>query len=288
MRGVFTAAYLAKLEEILDVRVADSVDLIAGTSTGGIIALGLADRRPAREMLDLYVEHGKRIFGRPRRVRRLTGPLYDRKHLDALLYQRFGDKVLNELDRPVCVAAHELVSGVTRVFKTDHASGLVAGQRWPVWKVAAATAAAPTYFAPVQLADQDSHIDGGVWANNPAMMAITEAVAYFDVGLEQVRMLSVGTASSAFRVASHDVARRMGLIGWLSQGRELLLGGGVVHASDRQARLLLGESRYVRIDDRRSDAIRMDDWRRALPLRELGEQQARLTSGRVAELLGIR
>lgn len=288
MRGVFTAGCIAHLEHLLDVRLSDHVELLVGTSTGGIIALGLAAGRSGEEMLEFYRQHGQTIFSNPRRLRRATGPKYDREALDTGLREEFGETtVLNELRVPVCIVAHELVAGTTRVLKDDHHGELAGGADRLVWKVAAATSAAPTYFAPVQIGQADSHIDGGIWANNPAMVGITEAVRYGGARLEDVRLVSIGTTSHVFRVASHDAAKRMGALAWIRRGRELLLGGGVSMATHMQAKLLLGDERYLRIDDQLATQYALDDWKSALALQELGEQQARLCRSRVAQLLGF-
>src|SRR4051812_29242646 len=163
-----------------------------------------------------YREAGPKIFAKPRRVRRwVTGPKYDRRQLDDLLRRELGETArLNDLGKAVCITAHELVSGTTRVWKDDHSPELRVGGDLLVWKVAAATSAAPTYFAPVQLHAADSHVDGGVWGNNPAMVGITEAVRYGGRQLHDIRMLSIGTTSRVLRVASHKKALGMGLKDW--------------------------------------------------------------------------
>src|SRR5690349_6957555 len=85
LRGIFTAAVLSEIESVYGQAFLDAVDLIVGTSTGGIIALGLAHGKTAAEMLAFYREAGPKIFGRPRKVRQLWAPKYDRAPLDALL-----------------------------------------------------------------------------------------------------------------------------------------------------------------------------------------------------------
>jgi len=288
MRGVFTASVIAHLEYLLSESLANHVDLLVGTSTGGIIALGLAGGYSGEDMLDFYKAHGADIFSKPRRLGRLTGPKYEREPLDAVLQEHFGrDTTMNQLGTSVCIAAHELVAGTTRVFKDDHHKDLRGGDTWRVWKVAAATSAAPTYFAPVQVGAADSHVDGGVWANNPAMIGVIEALRYGNAQIEDVRMVSVGTTSEVFRVASHGQATRMGGLAWVRRGRELLLGSGVSMASHLQAELLLSPKRYLRIDDHLTRGYALDDYRSALALQELGHQHARQSRDRVAELFAL-
>lgn len=286
MRGIFTAAVIAQLEQDLGVRLADYVDLIVGTSTGGIIGLGLAAGKTGEQMRDFYAAEGARIFARPRSLpQRLRQPKYDRHVLDEVLQREFGDQRLNDLSTPVCVTAHELVAGTTRVWKDDHHHELSGGGDLLVWKVAAATSAAPTYFAPVQLGGADSHVDGGIWANNPALVGITEAVRYAGRSLDDIRLLSIGTTTRTFQVQDHDHARRMGLLAWLKEARELLLGGGVSMASDKQAELLLPLGAYLRLNSERASHVPLDDYEKCAGLREVGEQVARLHRRQVRALL---
>jgi len=285
MRGIFTAAYLAELERALGTPLIEIVDLVVGTSTGGIIGLGLASGRSPEEMLDLYAERGPEIFRRPRRLAIwLFRPRYDRQFLDAVLRETFGQLKMNDLQKHVCITAHELIEGTTRVWKDDHAPGLRGGGEQLVWKVAAATAAAPTFFPPMQLGSQDSHVDGGVWANNPALVGITEAVRYFGCALDDIRLLSVGTTSRVLRVRSHQDALKMGLVSWARKTTDLLQ-GTVSMASDRQAALLLPDGHYLRVDSDQAERIRLDDISASRPLQERGEQKARLTTRQVKQVL---
>lgn len=287
MRGIFTAAYLAELERALGRPLMDIVDLVVGTSTGGIIGLGLASGRSAEEMLAFYLEKGPEVFHHPRPMPlRLVRPKYDRRPLDAALRESFGGLTMNHLQKHVCITAHELIEGTTRVWKDDHAPGLRAGGDQLVWKVAAATAAAPTFFAPMQLGSQDSHVDGGVWANNPAIVGITEGIRYFGCKLNDLRLLSVGTTSRVFRVRSHQEAVKMGWLGWAWKTTDLLQ-GTVSMASHRQAALLLPDGQYLRIDNELAEKIPLDDVQACRPLQERGEQKARETTHRVRQVLAV-
>jgi patatin-like phospholipase/acyl hydrolase len=287
LRGIFTAAVLAEAEDAFGPKFLDSLDLLVGTSTGGIIALGLASGRTCREMLEFYRIGAPTIFGRPRRVRRLVGPKYDRRPLDDLLRAEFGpDTRLNDLHKAVCITAHELVRGTTRVWKDDHSPELRVGGDQRVWKVAAATSAAPTYFAPVQLGEADSHVDGGVWGNNPAMVGVTEAIRYAGRELKDVRLLSIGTTSQPLRVRSHDEAVSMGLRQWLGKGLDLLQ-GGVSMATDNQVRLLLGDQAYLRLDSERAHKVKLDDASQTGPLQEWGHDVGRNNIAAIGRVLGL-
>jgi uncharacterized protein len=287
LRGIFATAVLTEAENAFGHAFLSSFNLFVGTSTGGIIALGLASGRSCREMLDLYRSIGPRIFSNPRRLRRLVRPKYDRSELDALLRDVFGANTrMNDLGRHVCITAHELVSGTTRVWKDDHSSELRWGGEQLVWKVAAATSAAPTYFAPVQLGDVDSHIDGGIWGNNPSLVGITEAVRYAGRDLRDIRLLSVGTAGRILRVESHTRAARMGLAQWSTRALRLLQESSSM-AAGNQARLLLGDQSYLRIDSESARRIGLDDSARCGPLQEWGHDAGRKNVAAIGRLLDL-
>jgi patatin-like phospholipase/acyl hydrolase len=287
LRGIFTAAVLCEAARVFGPAFIDSVDLLVGTSTGGIIALGLAAGKTPAEMLNFYKDAGPTIFGHPRRIGRLWSPKYDRAPLDNVLRQEFGETTrMNELTKPVCITAYELVRGTTRVWKDDHHQDLSFGGDQLVWKVAAATSAAPTYFAPVQLHDVDSHVDGGVWSNNPNLIGITEAVRYFDRSLQEIRLLSVGTTSHPFRVSNHAQAQRMGLVGWALKAVHLLQESSSL-AGNYQARLLLGDQNYLRLNSEQAEKIKLDDAKQCAPLQEWGHDVGRLSIPRIADLFGL-
>ncbi len=287
LRGIFTAAVLYEAEQTFGAAFLDSFDLFVGTSTGGLLALGLASGRTCGEMLAFYTESGPTIFRRPRHARRLFRPKYDRQVLDEILREHFGEAVrLNDLGRSVCVTAHELVTGTTRVFKDDHHEALRWGGEQLVWKVAAATSAAPTYFAPVQLGQADSHVDGGIWGNNPAMVGVTEAVRYGGRGLTDIRLLSVGTTSKALRVRSHGKASRMGLVSWSTKALDLLQQSSSM-ATSNQARLLLGDTGYLRLDSELAEKASLDDSSQCAPLAEWGHDVGRRSVAAIGDLLGL-
>lgn len=287
LRGIFTAAVLVEAERVYGAAFIDAVDLIVGTSTGGIIALGLAHGKTASEMLAFYTEAGPKIFAKPRRIRQLWAPKYDRRPLDALLIKEFGAATtMNDLVKPVCVTAYELVRGTTRVWKDDHHEDLSYGGGQPVWKIAAATSAAPTFFAPVQIGEVDSLVDGGVWSNNPNIVGITEAVRYFGRSLSDVRLVSIGTTTRPFRIADHETAQGLGFVGWAVKVKDLLMESSST-AGNYQAKLLLGEGNYLRLDSEQAEKIKMDDAKQCAPLQEWGHDVGRLNVRKIGELFGL-
>ena len=200
IRGLFTAAFLAHIEDQYKAPLVEVFDLIVGTSTGGIIALALARGIPAREVLAFYQTLGPRVFGRPRALPlRWMRPKYDPAPLYIALQEMLGDTPMNSARTRLCITSYEAVEGTPRVIKTDHAEELHWGGDQLMWRVAAATAAAPTYFPAFRIAEHDCHLDGGVWANNPVQIGITEAIRLKNA-LERVTVLSVGTGSHRFNL----------------------------------------------------------------------------------------
>jgi len=202
IKGIFSAAVLAAIEEDLNTSVADHFDLIAGTSTGGIIALGLGLGLSARELVDFYLDEGPKIFRNwlgLGRLRRWTRSKFRSGALEAALRKRFKEKLLGDSSRRLVIPAYNLGENDVYIFRTAHHSRLARDYKVPAWQVAMATSAAPTYFPCVRSVDSLRLVDGGVWANNPTLVAVIEAHATLGVPLEHIRVFSLGTSDELAR-----------------------------------------------------------------------------------------
>jgi patatin-like phospholipase/acyl hydrolase len=275
VRGVFAASVLAHLEEFGCEPLVDFFDLIVGTSTGAIIGLGIAAGIPARDVLNFYREKAPKIFAKPRRLTALLRPKYTNHILQTILKDQFGELTLNDLRVPVCIPSYELAEGVPRVFKSDHNPQLHWGGEQLAWKVAVASSSAPIFFPAYGIAAADAHVDGGLWANNPVLVGISEAVCYFDRDLRDVTVLSIGSGSHAVRIDRTNAERR-GLVQW-GWNAEVV---SVVFAAQAQsahniARMLLTDQRYMRIDVEINRPVPMDRMPQATSLIERGANAAR-------------
>ena len=249
--GIFTAAFLAQLEQDIGKPVAQSFDLIVGTSTGGIIAAGLGAGLSAASILEAYVEGASEVFPGPRSLRQLrqaVRPKYPDAGRERLLRALLGEMTLGESCKPLVLPSFNLGSHNVYLFKTPHHERLRRDWRVPLWHAAMATSAAPTYFPAFELpSDHSRLIDGGVWANNPCMVGVAEAVSLFDRPLCSVRLLSIGTTSP------HRRRRRRldhgGLLQWVRSPTILdtLMAGQSVGAFT-QAVHLLGPEQAHRVD----------------------------------------
>lgn len=274
IKGIFPAALLAELEEryLGGGSIADHFDLITGTSTGGIIALGLSIGLPARVIANLYTGRGDEIFppypptwlGKLRRgwneVRSAVYHRYDREALSALLDDTFGKRLLGESKARLCIPSVDGRYGDVYIFKTPHHPDYKKDQHERMTTVACATAAAPTFFQPLESGGY-RFVDGGLWANNPVMVGLVDALACFDVARHQVRVLSLGCGDEPFTVTDRMI-QRGGLWSWRT-----VINGAIAFQSKNalgQAKLLIGAERVSRVvPEEINPPIRLDDWARA-------------------------
>lgn len=251
IRGIFSAALLDGLETITGTRVLDHFDLVVGTSTGGIIALALAAGFTPAEIVDVYVDEMRSIFPGPqplRRVRHLFRSMYSSKGLERVARLLLGDRLLGESPVPLVVTSFDIGENCVHLFKTPHATRLRRDHTIPMWQVAMATAAAPTFFPAFCLPHDESRlIDGGVWANNPALVGVTEAVSMFGQPLETIRVFSVGTTNST--AARHRKLDRGGLVQWIRSPNvvDILMSGQSAGAFN-QVQHLIGRERAHRLN----------------------------------------
>jgi uncharacterized protein len=285
IRGIIPALVLAEVEARTGRRIAELFDLVAGTSTGGILACALTvpGARPARELVELYRTEGPRIFHRSlvRRVETADGLLdekYDDAALRAALADYLGTARLSDATTRVLATAYDLEGRAPYFFKSWRAD-----RDAPMVEVARATAAAPTYFEPIGV-DGLALVDGGVFATNPAMCAYAEAARLAqEAGARvDVRLLSLGTGRLTRPMHLAD-ARGWGLVEWVRPLIDVVF-DGVADTVDYQLQHILGEGAYTRLQtdlDQASDAL--DD---ASPanLARLEREAAELIATRSAEL----
>jgi len=252
MRGLFPAGILARFEETFGCRISDSFDLIAGTSTGGIIALGLGKGLSPGEIEAFYLERGPRIFNGADSVLRGLAQLaenkFDSNPLMKELQECFGDTLLGESQKRLVVTSYDMENDDLRLFKTAHHRRLRNDFKLPMWQVALATSAAPTYFAACKAIKNARLVDGGVWANNPIMVGLTEAISLLAISLSDIRILSIGTSWEL--KARSDNLDTSGAWAWKTEIVDVMF-RGQSHAAVKQAQLLLDtpdQQRVLRLD----------------------------------------
>ena len=267
IRGIFPAAFLADMEErfLGGASVADYFDLIAGASTGGIIAIGLGAGLTASQLRDIYIKRGSELFNPNRRalnnLLRLFVAPYKAKALEEIMQDVLGNRTLGESQTRLCVLSFEGKYSEVYVFKTPHHPDFRKDWKEKMTRVAVATAAAPTYMRPVEDGGY-TFVDGGVWANNPVMVGLVDALSCFDVRRDQVRILSLGCGNEPYKVG-----RLQRLLGGKLMWHDIIFAAMRLQSCSAlgKAGLLIGMDRLIRVDaPNQGEQIALDDWKRAV------------------------
>lgn len=252
LRGIITARLLHRLNTENSIAGwLDDATLIAGTSTGGILGLGLAAKMTPDEIMNIYLKHGKKIFDDSvwdniRDIGKIVGADYSNKNLKLVLKDIFQEMTLKDLIKKVAIPTFDL----------DNESNIKPNRTWKpkifhnykgsdsdgdflVRNVALYTSSAPTYFP-----SADGYIDGGVYANNPSIVALSQAISRDNdpserASLDEVVLLSVGTGVSLKYIKGATLD--WGLSQWVKPLIDVLM-DGVAGVSDYQARQFLGDA----------------------------------------------
>jgi uncharacterized protein len=266
IRGIIPATIIQYIEQEIgrltgdkEVHIGEYVDMIAGTSTGGILA-GLyltplnagetTARYNAAEALALYKEHGKKIFHKGFWENFSNFKMWNEKfkadNLQKLLDEYFGDTLLSHLIRPCVITSYDFFKRRAAFFNSTYArksGGEV--KDFYVKNITRATSAAPTYFEPAQIKSlgggEFNLIDGGVFVNNPAMCAYSEArntlfstdrfmASKFKLpkkdkpGAKDMFIVSIGTGSES-RKFEFEKLKDAGLVTWLPVIIDIMMSG---------------------------------------------------------------
>ena len=284
IRGVLTAVLLNRLlgeyPTLLQDRP-DTITMFAGTSTGGILALGIAAGLTPAQIRDLYVTNGKLIFDSSWtrdvvEIGGLSGAKYDNVNLKQILQETFGALKLKDLKPRVLIASFSLdnqapdPSSRTWNPKFFHNfSGADSDGESLLVDVAMSTSAAPTYFPSYGV-----YVDGGVIANNPSMAAVVQALdgrnqAGERATLDGIKLLSVGTGASLQYIDGQD--HDWGDAQWIKPILNVMMDGGV-GVADFECEQLLG-NRYRRLEPifPAGKSFPMDDVSKIVDLMDLAQ-----------------
>jgi len=250
IRGIIPGQILVTFEKKLQqlsgdegMRIADVFDLVAGTSTGGILSClylcpdSAAPSRPmftAEQAVNLYLQNGDDVFDlsvfkEMTSLGGLTDERYSADYLEKLLKSYFDDLKLSDLLKPCLITAYDINRRKAHFFNSADTAGSRSEKDFLVRDVARSTSAAPTYFEPANIEAGDRSvyplIDGGVFANNPAMCACVEAFKInptVKISDLQVLSLGTGTISDAYH---YSEARNWGKVAWLTPILDILMSG---------------------------------------------------------------
>jgi patatin-like phospholipase/acyl hydrolase len=296
IRGLIPALVLAEIERRTGRRTAELVDLVAGTSTGGILACALTrpgpDGRPrfsAEELAGIYVEEGPRIFHRSllKRIFSVGGWVderYEDDGLNAALERYLGDAFLSEALADVFITAYDIHDRFAFFFRSARAR-TDPTYDFTLVDAARATAGAPTYFEPAPVTDRAGDrtyplIDGGIYAVNPSMCAYADVVQSGRRD-ELALMLSLGTGAHT-RPYTFEQARWWGQLGWARPALDMVF-DGVADTIEFEAGTVM-QDRYVRLQTELELASDDLDDASAANLANLRTEAERLIAASGAEL----
>lgn len=264
-KGLCTIACIAEIENKLDLKFCDYFDMFAGTSTGSIIAMGLATGHTASEILDLYKNIGPKVFpckipfiGKKLQfIKQIFYSKFSNKQLKKSLREFFGDiKVENVLERNkyIIIPTLCLSNGQPRIFKTDYKNGeLDQHNNYDVVDIIIASCSAPTYFPAAKIKNPNTNIyeyfvDGGMFANNPSVCALVEAISNISTNKENVKLLSIAPPSEKLILKDKNILpiEYKGVLGWNKNLISMALEG----TSLRDAyisKFLLDKANYLRL-----------------------------------------
>jgi uncharacterized protein len=276
IRGIIPALILAEIEKRTKKPISEMFDIIAGTSTGGIIALGLtkpnSKGKPAykaKDLVKLYETEGQNIFFQPIWIKLfdllgLFNAKYPSAGIETVLKHYFKDTHLKHALTNVVIPSYDIEHRDAFFFKS-HKAQFDPARNFLMRDVARATSAAPTYFQPKKLfipttTDYQAAIDGGVFANNPAMCAYVEAQKLYPQEKDFL-IVSLGTGTFTKPLYYNDV-KTWGLAKWAKPILDTVF-DGVSDTVDYQLRTLLplsneGKRKYYRFQvrlDEENDAM---------------------------------
>ncbi len=248
VRGVLPAAFLSAIETDLPYPLNRYFDLIVGTSTGGIIALGLGLGMRAADILRFYDVHGPDIFRADHKSKwfHYFRAKYSDQPLHRALAEVFGERVLGESQTRLVIPSCNLATGEIHLWKTAHYSRAVEDYKCRVVEIALSTAAAPTYF-PTHHSDRGLPlIDGGVWANNPIGVAVVEAVGVLGWDPKRIQVLSLGCATAPINLIGAYQSPR-GRLYWAGKIADVFMAAQSSAATGTAVHLLRGREQIFRV-----------------------------------------
>ena len=284
--GTQPASFLASLEESLDRPIGEYFDLIAGTSTGGILAIGLGLGFSAKRLLELYVERGPFIFGGGvsgfpafihgiwREIKHWVAPKHNAQGLRQELETILAQKRLGDSRTRLLIPAWDPTCRSVYIFKTAHHARLKTDYRRLAVDAAMATAAAPTYFKRHTTAEHVGLLDGGVWANNPIALAVVEAISLLHWPASSLRVLSLGCVNEIYSLEA--TPGKINIVGDLAR----LFMDGQSRGALGMAKLLTGheyerEAIFRCCPDVPKNLFKLDDTSKISELRGMGAAAAR-------------
>lgn len=275
LRGIIPIRILEKVEELTGKKIQESFDMLAGTSTGGLIAscMSLRDEQNTntakynlQQIADIYITKGKIIFpvksGIGKLIHKITNlysPAFSPAGIDTVLKEYITNQTIKDALRPILISTYDLNGNRPVFFKSSEAfTDATANAK--IYDVCRATSAAPTYLPAYSFSYKGktlTGIDGGVYVNNATMAAIAEISKYgnkgyykkrdgSDVAFDDIRVLSLGTGSYNGTITETE-ATRWGELQWIQQITDIMM-KGVNQTTDYEGSEMLDPGNYLRLN----------------------------------------
>lgn len=278
IRGVLPSKLLTRLEELIQekiggssVKIGDYFDMIAGTSTGGILSAfllcpnekGMA-KYSAKEAVLSYLEHGSKIFKKSISVsnnssNEIISQKYSAENLEKFLKKKLGDDLwLSDLIKPCLITSYDIKNNKVMLF--NHFKSQNPNSDFKVWEIARATSAAPTYFEIAKIRSRTgesySFIDGGVFAYNPSLCAYVEAKQHFNqlrgefVSAKDMFMVSLGTLSEK-KLNHNENIEDWSMPEWFKNLTDIMMSGSAETVDNQLHQIFASEnssSQYIRLE----------------------------------------
>jgi patatin-like phospholipase/acyl hydrolase len=275
IKGVFPISFLASVEEAIGDSITNYFDLIVGTSTGGIIAIGLGLGMTSQEILAFYENLGPKIFNGflgIKHLRQVACSKYKQAPLQQALSETFREAKLGNSNKRLVIPSLNLETGAVHLYKTAHHPRFEKDYKMDVVNIALATASAPTYFPAFQGVSGLPLVDGGMWANNPTGVAVVEAIGILQWPKESIKVLSLGCTTEPLKIGW---ARRIG-IGWATKSVDVFM-TAQCSAAISTAQVLLGKEKVFRVSTHVAKGrFSLDGVKDIKELRGLGDSEARM------------
>jgi len=271
IRGIYPACILKKIQNDSGIIFSDYFDLIVGTSTGSIIAGALAVGYPIEKIVDLYKTEAGKIFKKKRMsFHGLLSSRYNNKYLRQKLNDVFKDSKLSDTRTGLIIPSTDIGNGRVFVFKSSFHPEFTRDKNILIKDAVMSSCSAPFYFDPVtylapeywgknKSLEKYLLIDGGLWANNPSVVALTEAFGRrFKKDREDVMLMSIGTGIGNRYYSGSRVGWGF-LTGWESSKIIDSIFNIQSQTNNNIINLILPSENYLRINFEKSDKLSLDD-----------------------------
>lgn len=271
MRGVYPAHVLECIQKRFAVSLHKEFDLIAGTSTGSILAAAVATEIDISMVLMLYKTHGEKIFKKSQlwnvpfigSLLKVTSSsfysLYKNNELHNILKSVLGDVKLGDISKPLIIPSSDIGNANVHLFKSYYCDKYKRDRTVRLADAVLASCSAPFYFDPTRV-NEYLLADGGIWCNNPALVCVLEAQKRLEVNLKDIRLLSIGTGQSK-KGYSVNLGKHWGLLlGWKGPALIDYIMSLQSQAIDNYLGFLLAKDQYIRINFESENLLPLDEY----------------------------